>query len=98
MGERSKWLINLIYFTYMLDTANNGQHDRAHWGCCWMPIAGKALWILGFLSLVGGFIALWRGGDFWSVSYMTWYLNAITGGVLAIGAKHARCHFSCHQK
>lgn len=80
-----------------MDIAGN-KHDRMHWGCCWMPMAGKALWILGFLSLLGGLIALWRGGEFWSVSYVTWYWNALVGGVLAIGAKVSMWYFLWHQK
>ncbi len=74
-----------------------GPHDKMHWGCCWMPFLGKALWILSFLALIGGLIAFWRGGEFYGVSAMTWYWNALVGGVLALGAKASKHHWCQHQ-
>ncbi len=75
---------------------NSGQHDRMHWGCCWMALAGKGLWILSFLALLGGLAAFWRGGEFYGVSVMTWYWNALVGGVLAVGAKLSKHHWCQH--
>lgn len=63
----------------------NTEHDKMHWRCCWHPMLGKALWIGGILSFVGGVVALWQGGEFYSVSYMTWYWTALVAGVLAAG-------------
>lgn len=42
---------------------------------------------------MGGLLALWRGGEFYAVSYMTWYWTALVGGVLAMGvrSKHGWC-------
>lgn len=77
---------------------NGEKHDKMHWGCCWMPAAGKVLWILSLLALVGGLIALWKGGQFWNVSYTTWYWNALVGGVLAIGAEISKQHYYWRQK
>jgi hypothetical protein len=77
----------------MMDGAMNGRHDKMHWGCCWMPIMGKGLWILSFLALLGGLLANWQGGEFMNVSVMTWYWNALVGGVLAGGAKSAYHHW-----
>ncbi|MBI4120608.1 MAG: hypothetical protein HY454_04050 [Parcubacteria group bacterium] len=82
----------------MMDTAGQGQHDKMHWGCCWMPALGKILWVLGLLSLLGGLTALARGGEFYGVSYATWYWNALVGGVLALGAKVSKWHYCWHQK
>jgi len=83
----------------MLDTSQNEKYDKMHWGCCWMPFFGKFLWVLSLLALVGGLIALWRGiGEFWGVSYQTWYWNALVGGVLALGAKVSKRHCCSHQK
>lgn len=72
-------------------------HDKMHWGCCWMPVLGKGLWVLAFLALIGGLIALWQGGELWSVSYATWYWNALVGGVLSLGAKASKHHWCQHQ-
>lgn len=82
----------------MHDSDWAGKHDKMHWGCCWMPVSAKILWTLSFLALIGGFVALWYGGELFSVSYVTWYLNAITGGVLSIGAKVQSWHYHWHQK
>jgi len=81
----------------MMDNATNGQHDKMHWRCCWMPVGGKILWILSFLALVGGLLALWRGGEFYGIAVMTWYWNALVGGVLALGAKSAGHHWQMCQ-
>lgn len=77
----------------MMDMAKNGEHDTMHWGCCWMPMAGKGLWALSFLALIGGLVALWQGGEFWSIGVMTWYWNALVGGVLSLGAKSSSHHW-----
>lgn len=71
----------------------NVVHDKMHLRCCWKPMIGKILWIFAFLSLLGGLLALWRGGEFYNVSVMTWYWNALVGGVLALGVKghHGWC-------
>lgn len=71
----------------------NMVHDKMHMGCCWKPMGGKVLWVLSFLSFVGGLLALWRGGEFYGVSAMTWYWTALVGGVLSLGlkAKHGWC-------
>ena len=82
----------------LMDTAQEGQHDQMHWGCCWMPVFGKVLWIAAFLSLVGGLLALWRGGEFVGIAVQTWYWNALVGGVLAIGAKVSKFHYRWQQK
>ncbi len=75
-----------------------GPHDKMHWGCCWMPVAGKTLWVLGLLSFLGGLLALWQGGEFWGVSYPTWYWTALVAGVLAAGAKVSHFHFGMHHR
>ncbi len=62
-----------------------------------MPVGGKILWILSFLALVGGLLALWRGGEFYGIAVMTWYWNALVGGVLALGAKSAGHHWQMCQ-
>ncbi len=77
---------------------DQGPHDKLHWGCCWMPWAGRGLWILSFLALIGGLVALARGGEFYGVAYLTWYWNALVGGVLALGAKASKHHWCWHQK
>jgi len=59
-------------------------------------MGGKILWLAAFLSFVGGLVALWRGGEFYGVSYMTWYWTAIVGGVLSLGAKGHGAHACCH--
>lgn len=82
----------------MMDTANTGMHDTMHWNCCWSPMAGKVLWKLSFLALIGGLVALYRGGEFLQVSVMTWYWNALVGGVLATGAKHKHSCGQCMTK
>lgn len=46
---------------------------------------GKVLWVAGLLSFVGGVVALWLGGEFYGVSFMTWYWTALVAGVLAAG-------------
>lgn len=58
---------------------------------------GKGLWILSLLALVGGLVALWSGGTFLGVAVMTWYWNALVGGVLALGAKMSKHHWCMHQ-
>jgi len=64
-----------------------------HVGCCWKPMAGKLLWLLSFVSFLGGLFALYLGGEFWNVSVMTWYWTALVGGVLSFGlkGKHGWC-------
>ena len=52
---------------------------------------GKALWVLSFLALIGGLLAYWKGGEFYGISIMTWYWNALVGGVLAAGKKCSTC-------
>lgn len=79
-----------------MDNGMNGQHDKIHWNCCWKPMGGKVLWLAAFLSFLGGLVALWRGGEFSGVNYMTWYWTALVGGVLALGAKGYRAHACCH--
>mgnify|MGYP001617166196 FL=1 len=74
-----------------------GSHDKMHWGCCWMPVLGKALWALSFLAFLGGLAAFLRGGEFYGVSVMTWYWNALVGGVLSLGAKASKHHWCQHQ-
>lgn len=76
---------------------DSGPHDKMHWGCCWMPILGKALWILAFLDLIAAVIAFWQGGEFWMISAQTWLWFALVKGVLAIGAKLSKWHFCWHQ-
>lgn len=66
---------------------NEVVHDKIHMLCCWKPMVGKILWVLSFLSLVGGLLAYWQGGQFWGVTVMTWYWNALVGGVLSLGVK-----------
>lgn len=80
-----------------MESGIDGKHDKMHWGCCWMPMLGKGLWVLSFLALVGGLLALWRGGEFMGVSVMTWYWNALVGGVLALGAKMSKHHWMMRQ-
>lgn len=63
-----------------------------------MPMLGKLLWVLSFLALIGGLAALWRGGEFYGVSYQTWYWNALVGGVLAISLKVSKFHSCWHEK
>lgn len=77
----------------MMDYAKDGQHDKMHWGCCWMPVLGKLLWVLAFLDMVGGGAALWMGGELFGVGYMTWLWFALLKGVLAIGAKSSSHHW-----
>jgi len=77
----------------MMDTAREGTHDKTHWGCCWMPVGGKVLWIVGFLLFLAALIALWQGGEFGGVFYMTWYWTALVSGVLSISAKSAGHHW-----
>ena len=47
----------------------------------------KVMWLVAVMMYIGGLLALWMGGEFAKVSYMTWYVNALVLGVLAIGAK-----------
>ena len=68
-----------------------------HWGCCGAVMLGKGLWFLSLLALIGGLLAYWQGGEFYSVSVMTWYWNALVGGVLALGAKASKHHWCQHQ-
>ena len=77
----------------MMDMAVNGQHDKMHWGCCWMPMLGKILWVLAFLEMIGGVLAFWMGGDFLTVAGMTWLWFSLVKGVLAIGAKSSAHHW-----
>jgi hypothetical protein len=51
-----------------------------------MPVLGKVLWILAFLDLIGGLIAFWQGGEFWTVSGETWLWFSLVKGVLSLGA------------
>lgn len=46
-----------------------------------------ALWVIAFLMYLGGLMAMYSGGSFMNVSYMTWYWNALVLGVLVIGLK-----------
>lgn len=62
---------------------DNTQHDKMHWTCCWKPMLGVALWVVGLLSFLGGLLALWMGGAFLDVTVMTWYWTALVSGVLA---------------
>lgn len=74
------------------DSNSGTAHDKLHWNCCWKQMGGKALWLAALLSFLGGIAALWRGGEFAGVSYMTWYWTALVGGVLALGVRgHHRC-------
>lgn len=63
-----------------------------HWG--YHRIAGMILWKLGIVFFLGGLVALWQGGEFWGVSFGTWYWTALVSGVLAVGAKGKR-HNCC---
>lgn len=63
------------------------EHDKLHWNCCLRPGLRRILWWAAFLSLIGGLLAFWQGGEFYAVSAMTWYWNALVGGVLALGLK-----------
>ncbi len=79
--------------------SHNVQHDKWHMHCCWKPMLGKLIWTAAFLSFVGGLVAFYRGGEFWSVSAMTWYWTALVGGVLAVGIRgyHSWCGCDiCH--
>lgn len=69
----------------------NGEHSKMHWGCCGRWVVGMILWKLALLSFLGGIIAFWRGGEFYSISVMTWYWTALVGGVLALGKKGSGC-------
>ena len=71
---------------------HNGPHDKMHWNCCWHPASGKGLWVIGVLSFLGGIFALWQGGEFWGVSYQTWYWTALVSGVLSAGARMRKPH------
>ena len=77
---------------------DSGPHDKMHWGCCWMPMLGKVLWILAFLDLIGAIVAFWLAGEFWMISAQTWLWFALVKGVLAIGAKISKFHFCWHQR
>lgn len=76
---------------------DKGPHDKMHWGCCWMPILGKILWVLAFLDLVGALTAYWQGGVFYGVAAQTWLWFSLVKGVLAIGAKMSKHHWCWHQ-
>lgn len=76
---------------------HEGPHGTMHWSCCWGPWLGKILWWVAFLSLVGGLLAYWRGGQFMNVTVPTWYWNALVGGVLALGAKVFKPHGHWHE-
>ncbi|OGF64801.1 hypothetical protein A2661_01830 [Candidatus Giovannonibacteria bacterium RIFCSPHIGHO2_01_FULL_45_24] len=54
-----------------------------------MKKLSMVLWIVAVLMYLGGLLAYWQGGEFWSVSGMTWYWNALIVGVLVLGAKKA---------
>lgn len=70
-----------------------------HWHCCWRPMLGVLLWVAGLVSFVGGVVALWQGGEFYGVNYMTWYWTALVSGVLAAGKKGGRgCGGCCGSK
>lgn len=77
---------------------DKGPHDRVHWGCCWMPLAGKVLWVLALLDFIAALGALWLGGELYGISVQTWYWLALIKGVLAIGAKISRFHYCWHQR
>lgn len=77
---------------------DQGPHDKMHWGCCWKPYLGKILWWASFLSLIGGLLAYWRGGEFYGVAVPTWYWNALVGGVLAVGLKVSKFHSCWHEQ
>ena len=62
-----------------------------------MPMSGKVLWIIGLLAFIGGFVALWRGGEFYGIAWMTWYWTALVTGVLALGAKMSKHHYRMQQ-
>ena len=74
-----------------------GKHDKMHWGCCWMPVLGKILWVLAFLELIGALIAYYNGGDFLNVMGQTWLWFALVKGVLAQGAKMGGHHWKMQQ-
>ena len=76
---------------------DNYSHDKMHWGCCWAPAGGKGFWILGVLAFFAGIVALWQGGEFFGVSYATWYWTALVSGVLSLGAKVSKHHWCAHQ-
>ena len=52
-----------------------------------MKKGAKAGWALSALVYLGGLLAMWMGGEFLSVSYMSWYWNALVLGILTIGVK-----------
>lgn len=66
---------------------DNMQHEKMHWRCCWKPMLNKALWVIGLLSFVSGIVALWQGGEYYGVNYMTWYWTALVAGVLSCGVR-----------
>lgn len=77
---------------------HQGPHDKWHWNCCGKPVLAKLLWWFGFLSLLGGLLAYWQGGQFLNISVPTWYWNALVGGVLAISLKISKWHSCWHEK
>ena len=75
---------------------DHDHHESMHWRCCWGSRSGKGFWVLGALSFLAGVIALWQGGEFWGISYQTWYWTALVSGVLSAGAKGKRhCCGTC---
>ena len=52
-----------------------------------MKKLGMLGWVVAVLMYLAGLIAMWMGGSFMSVSYMSWYINALVLGILAIGVK-----------
>ena len=52
-----------------------------------MKKVGMAGWVVAALMYLGGLMAMYSGGSFMNVHYMTWYQNALVLGVLVLGLK-----------
>ncbi len=57
--------------------------------CCSKHAIGKALWVLAAISLILAWVS---GSDIiFGADALTWYINAIVLGILAIPLKIGRC-------
>ena len=61
--------------------------DKMHWGCCFKPMLGGLLWLLAAISFIVACYSSSTGVMVWGKEVMTWYWNALTLGVLALGCK-----------
>lgn len=66
-------------------TSQGGMCSPMHWSCCIIPLLSIILWVGGIVSLV----LAWVAGESLALGFdaLFWYVNALTLGVLATGAR-----------